>query len=41
MGIVSYIYKFGKTFGLQIYRKSSVEIFRKEIRCIKLSLLSG
>lgn len=41
LGVICYIYKFGKIFGLQIYRKKSIEIFKKEIKCIKISSLSG
>lgn len=41
LGIISYIYKFGKIFGLQIYRKNSVQVFKKEIKCVKITRLSG
>lgn len=40
-GMISYVYKFGKIFGLQIYRKKSVEMFKKEIQCVKITRLSG
>lgn len=40
--IVCYIYRFGKIFGLQIYRKKSVNILRTILQdSIKLSPLSG
>ncbi len=35
LGIVSHIYKFGKIFGLQIYRRSSIRIFQNEIKTVK------
>lgn len=35
-GIVCYIYKYGKIFGVQIYQKSSIEIFKKNIHGIKI-----
>lgn len=34
--IVSYIYKFGKVFGLQIYRKNDMIKFKKIIRSLKV-----
>ena len=37
LGIISYIYKFSKVFGLQIYRKVHVQIFMKNIKSVKLS----
>lgn len=37
LGIVSYIYKFPKVFGLQIYRKIHVQIFIQKIKSVKLS----
>ena len=37
LGIVSYIYKFNRVFGLQIYRRNHVQIFRKNIKSVKLS----
>lgn len=42
-GIKGYVYKFGKIFGLQIYRKDSINILKKkEIESsVKLSPLSG
>lgn len=36
-GIKSYIYRFGKIHGVQIYRKSDISKFRKLVSCIKLS----
>ncbi len=41
LGIVCYIYKFGKISGIQIYRKESVKIFSRHIKCVKISRLSG
>lgn len=38
MGIVCYIYKYGKVFGIQIYREDSIRIFLKEIKCIKTEI---
>ncbi len=35
-GIKSYVYKFGKVSGVQIYRKADVAKFRKLISCVKL-----
>lgn len=41
-GIICYIYRFGKIFGLQIYRKDSIRILKKELKSsIKLSFLPG
>ena len=41
-GIVCYIYRFGKIFGLQIYRKNSIKTLRKIITTsVKISPLSG
>ena len=37
LGIISYIYKFSKVFGLQIYRKIHIQIFKKHIKSVKLS----
>lgn len=37
VGIPSFIYKFGKIHGLQVYRKIHQEIFLKEIHAIRLS----
>ncbi len=37
LGIISYIYKFPKVFGLQIYRKIHIQIFKKHIKSVKLS----
>jgi len=37
LSIISYIYKFSKVFGLQIYRKIHVQLFRKHINSVKLS----
>lgn len=34
--IVCYIYRFGKTFGLQIYRKNSINIFRAKVNSVKI-----
>ncbi len=34
--IKSYIYKFGKIFGLQIYRKSHVLLFKENISSVKI-----
>ena len=41
LGLICYIYRFGKILGIQIYRKKSVEKFVEQIRCIKISRLSG
>ncbi|MBI2667643.1 hypothetical protein HYX17_02625 [Candidatus Woesearchaeota archaeon] len=41
LGIVCYIYRFGKIFGIQIYQKKSVEKFVNHIKCIKISRISG
>lgn len=41
LGMVCYIYRFGKIWGVQIYQKKSVEIFLKEMKCIKTSRLPG
>lgn len=42
VGIVCYIYQFGKIFGLQIYRKSSLKMLKAIIPgSIKLSPLPG
>src|SRR3989338_418434 len=35
-GLTCKIYRFGKIFGVQIYRAKSIEIFRKSIRGIKI-----
>ena len=42
-GITSYIYRFGKIHGLQIYRKSDVNKIRKKLNSVKIknSALSG
>jgi len=42
LGIVCYVYKFGKVFGIQIYRKDSIRIFKDKVKSsVKLSLLPG
>jgi len=42
LGVKSYIYQFGKVFGLQIYKRESIAILKKEIKgSIKLSPLPG
>ena len=35
--ILSYIYRFGKVYGVQIYKKEDVKKFRKLINCVKLN----
>jgi len=35
--IISYIYKFPNVWGLQIYRRIHVQLFRKHIDSVKLS----
>lgn len=35
--ILSYVYRFGKVYGVQIYRKDDVKKFRKLISCVKLN----
>ena len=34
--IVCYIYKFGKTFGLQIYQRNSVGIFKMRVNSVRI-----
>lgn len=34
--IVCYIYRFGKTFGLQVYRKNSIEKIKRNINSFKV-----
>lgn len=39
IGIPSYIYKFGKVHGVQVYRKVHVELFLKQIKAVRLIAL--
>lgn len=42
LGVVCYIYRFGKIFGIQVYQSNSKDILKSEIKSsIKLSRLSG
>jgi|SRR3989344_2992519 len=37
LGVISHIYKFPNVSGLQIYRKIHIQIFKKNIKSVKLS----
>lgn len=39
IGVPSYIYKFGKVHGVQIYRKAHVEMFLKHVKAVRLVAL--
>lgn len=37
-GVISYVYKFGSIFGLQIYRKQSIETLKEKLMSVKFRL---